>query len=124
MLFEVPDGATPLEEDEKEGLKLSHITTQGELNQWEQQNILEAYRWLDRKKSSDILDEHFVRKLHQQMFGKVWRWAGSFRQSNKNIGEIGHKSLWHYVRCLMMCECGSIKRCMSRMKLGSGFIID
>jgi Fic-DOC domain mobile mystery protein B len=34
----------------------------------------------------DLLDEHFLRELHKRMFGKVWKWAGEFRRSGKNIG--------------------------------------
>jgi len=33
-----------------------------------------------------ILSEQFVRNLHRQMFGKVWRWAGAYRTSETNIG--------------------------------------
>ena len=38
--FENPDGATPIDPDEASGLLLNHITTQGELNRWEQDNII------------------------------------------------------------------------------------
>jgi Fic-DOC domain mobile mystery protein B len=33
-----------------------------------------------------ILTEEFIKELHSKMFGNVWRWAGSLRNSNKNIG--------------------------------------
>ena len=42
IIFEEPEGATPLEPEETEGLKIKHITTREELNRWEQQNIAEA----------------------------------------------------------------------------------
>ena len=84
--FEYTDGATPIDPDEAQGLLLSHITKRGELDRWEQENILEALNWLDKTKPKDIFNEHFVKKLHKRMFGNVWRWAGKFRQSNKNIG--------------------------------------
>lgn len=32
-MFEYPDGATPLDPDEAEGLIPQHITTQGQLNE-------------------------------------------------------------------------------------------
>lgn len=86
MGTEHPDGATPLEPDEKERLRLSHITTREELNIWEHRNILEAHRWLSRKRGPAELDENFLRTLHRKMFGKVWDWAGNYRRSNKNIG--------------------------------------
>jgi Fic-DOC domain mobile mystery protein B len=84
--FKHPDGATPIDPNEASGLLLTHITTRDELNRWEQDNIVEAQMWLDRTKPKDILTEDFARKLHKRMFRNVWRWAGQFRQSDKNIG--------------------------------------
>lgn len=34
-----PDGATPLDPDEREGLRFRHVRTRGELNELEQANI-------------------------------------------------------------------------------------
>lgn len=48
MVMDDPDGATPLDPDELEGLKFPHIETQDELDQLEQQNIQEGYNWLAR----------------------------------------------------------------------------
>ncbi len=79
-------GTTPLDPDEMNGLKFGHITTREELNRLEQDNINEAIQWLKGRRKSDILTEKFIKTLHQKMFGKVWRWAGSFRRSGKNIG--------------------------------------
>ena len=84
--FETPDGATPIDPEQAEGLLLTHITTKGELNRWEQENIAKALEWLDRTRPKDILDESFVRKVHKQMFGSVWKWAGCFRSRDMNIG--------------------------------------
>ena len=81
------EGATPLDQDEVAGLIPKHINTQSALNEWEQQNILEATQWLMRVISrKTLLTEDFVRVLHKQMFGKTWRWAGTFRNTDKNIG--------------------------------------
>jgi Fic-DOC domain mobile mystery protein B len=80
------DGQTPLDPDEKSGLIPGHLATQGDLNDWEQENILRAVRWLKRAKTPQVLSEGFCRELHEQMFGKTWGWAGKFRQSDKNIG--------------------------------------
>jgi fido (protein-threonine AMPylation protein) len=33
-----------------------------------------------------MLTEDFMRTLHKQMFGDVWRWAGTFRTTERNIG--------------------------------------
>jgi Fic-DOC domain mobile mystery protein B len=81
-------GQTPLDEDEKEGLLIPSITTRGQLNEAEQLNIEEAITWTLRKKFKplEILSEEFIRELHKQMYGDVWRWAGDFRKTNKNIG--------------------------------------
>ncbi len=83
--LDYPPGATPLDADELASLIPRHITTQGELNEWEQLNIEQGEAW-GRRQRKDILDEAFVRELHQHMFGETWGWAGSFRKSNKNIG--------------------------------------
>lgn len=81
-----PEGATPIDPDEAQGLLLSHIATRGELDRWEQDNIIEAMTWLDKAKPKDILNEQFVKKLHKRMFCNVWDWAGIFRRSDKAIG--------------------------------------
>jgi len=86
MEFQYAPGATPLDPDEAAGLVLTHITTQGDLNAWEQANILQGDRWARRQKKRDLLDEGFVRELHKKMFDQTWQWAGTFRKSNKNIG--------------------------------------
>lgn len=86
MEFHYAPGATPLDPDEAEGLIPTHITTQGDLNAWEQTNILQGAHWASRQKKRALLDEGFVRDLHKRMFDQTWRWAGTFRKSNKNIG--------------------------------------
>lgn len=86
MIFEYPEGATPIDADEVQGLLLPHIRTRAELDRWEQENISEAEDAVLRRKQKDILTEKYVRNLHKRMFGNVWRWAGEFRRSQKNIG--------------------------------------
>ena len=82
------NGQTPLDEDEKEGLIIKTITIRKELDEQEQLNIEESKVWLLKTKLDipKILSEDFIKKLHSKMFGNVWRWAGSYRNSNKNIG--------------------------------------
>jgi len=84
------EGQTPLDDDEKEGLLLPFIITRGELDDHEQRNIEGAIRWtMERRKkftADEVLSEDFVRQLHVHMFGNVWKWAGNFRNTNKNIG--------------------------------------
>ena len=86
MKYDYPPGATPLDPDEAEGLLLPHITSRIELDRWEQDNIAEAESWAFRRKPRDLLSVDFVCRLHKRMFGTVWRWAGEFRRSGKNIG--------------------------------------
>jgi fido (protein-threonine AMPylation protein) len=73
--LEYPEGATPIDPDEASGLLLTHITTRGELDRWEQDNIIEALAWLEKMKPKNILNKTFIRKLHKRMFGNVWKWA-------------------------------------------------
>jgi Fic-DOC domain mobile mystery protein B len=89
--FNYPEGATPIDPDEAKDLLLTHITTRGELDRWEQDNIIEALGWLSRVKPTGILNERFIKELHRRMFSNVWRWAGHFRQSDKNIGGSWHQ---------------------------------
>lgn len=85
--FEYPPEATPLDPDELDGLRLRHITTRSELDRWEQENIAEAMRWLERRHNRTyVLNEKFIQTLHGKMFGNVWKWVGQFRRTNKNIG--------------------------------------
>ncbi|MBS4036175.1 MAG: mobile mystery protein B [Ignavibacterium sp.] len=86
--FDLTDGQTPLDEDEKEGLLIPTITTRGELDEFEQLGVERAIEWLlTRKLSADkILTEDFAKDLHKRMFGSIWKWAGEFRRTNKNIG--------------------------------------
>ncbi|MEL6306467.1 MAG: cell filamentation protein Fic, partial [Bacteroidota bacterium] len=82
------EGQTPLDEEEKEGLKIKSITTQGELDEFEQLNIEKAVEWTIRSnlKFEKILTEKFVKDFHKRMYGDVWKWAGEFRKSEKNLG--------------------------------------
>jgi len=86
--FDYKDGQTPLDEEEKEGIKIKSITTQGELDEFEQLNIEKAVEWTihTKFKLEKILTKKFVRDLHQRMYGDVWKWAGEFRKTEKNIG--------------------------------------
>jgi Fic-DOC domain mobile mystery protein B len=86
MEFHYARGATPLDPNEAAGLVPTHITTQADLNAWEQVNIVQGDRWAARQKKRELLDEGFIRELHRQMFDKTWQWAGTFRHSNKYIG--------------------------------------
>jgi Fic-DOC domain mobile mystery protein B len=81
-------GQTPLYEEESEGLKIPSIATKGELDEFEQKNIEEAVLWTvgTKIKVDKLFSESFIKSLHKRMYGEVWKWAGKFRQSEKNIG--------------------------------------
>ena len=86
--LEYQDSQTPIDEDEKKGLLIKSITTNGELNEHEQLNIENAVEWIIRTKfnKDKILTELFIKQVHKKMFSDVWKWAGKFRKSEKNIG--------------------------------------
>ncbi len=85
---EGPDGATPLSDEEKDGLKPSWIATRADLTAAEAENIakgLAARRW-QSVSTEGLLDDLALRQLHKAMFRDVWKWAGEYRLSEKNIG--------------------------------------
>lgn len=86
--LEYEEGQTALDDDEKEGLLIPTIATRGELDEFEQQNIEQAFLWSikGRFKPEAIFKEEFVKNVHKRMYGGVWAWAGEFRKTNKNIG--------------------------------------
>lgn len=85
-MFQEPEGATPLDLDDIEGLKFKHITTRFQLDELESANITAGLRWVGRRRTGDILTDEFVRALHKRLFGDVWAWAGTYRLTEKNIG--------------------------------------
>ena len=86
-----PRGETPVTAEQREGLILGHITTQGELDQAEADNISLALSWLAQRRRIDVLSIDFAKLLHRQMYGAVYRWAGTFsREVNRRIGSDAH----------------------------------
>lgn len=86
-------GQSPLEEEEKEELKIKTISTRGELDEFEQANIEKAIEWSLKSNPSQekILTVAFIKDVHKRMFSEVWGWAGTFRKTNKNIGVNKHQ---------------------------------
>lgn len=86
------EGETPL--DDLSGLKLRIPNpTRALVNAEEGRNILKA----EVKYLVGRLPERtapftlpWLRKLHREMFGDVWRWAGEFRTTNVSIGVDKH----------------------------------
>lgn len=84
-VFRHADGATPLTWEEMQDVIPVHIAYRRDLDEAEQENILRGQDWaLARRR--ELLDEKFIRTLHKRMFGDVWRWAGKFRTTARNIG--------------------------------------
>jgi Fic-DOC domain mobile mystery protein B len=88
LTIEYIDGQTPLNEEEKDGLRILSITTREELDEFEQLNIEKAIQWTFGKKikTEQLFSEKFIKELHKRMYGDVWKWAGTFRTSEKNLG--------------------------------------
>jgi Fic-DOC domain mobile mystery protein B len=76
---------TPLSPDEQAAL-IPDLSTKEELNEWERENILSARTWALRHTRRDLLTQDYVKALHRRMFDQTWKWAGTFRRSEKNIG--------------------------------------
>lgn len=81
------DGSTPLDPDQMKGIRFSHLTCMGELDEVEDGNIQKGLEWLNRQNTSDYLSTEFLSKLHEKLFGDVWKWAGKFRKIEVNISK-------------------------------------
>lgn len=90
-IFEADDNSTPLTAEEKDGLKLKWITLRSELNEAEARNIAQAQIWLMSNKNKDVCSDTFLRELHKKMLGDVWKWAGTYRTSERNIGVVPYQ---------------------------------
>ncbi len=87
LILTYQEGQTPLDPEQINGLKIKTISTQRQLNEFEQTNINEALKWLNSKrKIKDVLSEEFMIQLHKRMLGMVWKWAGQLRRTETNIG--------------------------------------
>jgi Fic-DOC domain mobile mystery protein B len=93
-LFQEPDDATPLDPGQRDALLQTWITSRSDLNEAEQENIVKAVAWAHRRrgvKAIQILNDDYVKTLHKQMFGKVWKWAGAYRKHEIDLGIAPHR---------------------------------
>jgi Fic-DOC domain mobile mystery protein B len=84
--WEVLPGESPVDPS---GLRLKGITSRRQLNDYEAENVRKAtVKYLARRPTWSMarFDLPWARKLHKEMFGDVWKWAGNFRTCNLNIG--------------------------------------
>jgi Fic-DOC domain mobile mystery protein B len=91
--MECVDGQTPLDPDEATGLIPLWVATRSDLNEAESANITESYRWARSaiRRGQHVASDAFLRGLHGAMFGSVWRWAGTYRNTERNIGVAPHQ---------------------------------
>jgi Fic-DOC domain mobile mystery protein B len=91
-LFQEPDDATPPDPVLRGDQLQTWITSRADLNEAEEENIVKGAAWgrRRRRKAAYLLTEDFVKTLHKQMFGEVWKWAGTYRQGELNIGIAPH----------------------------------
>ena len=81
------DGETPLES--REGLINDTITTRGQLFAAEAENVSFAvikYLATKPRRRTAPFTFAWLLKLHQEMFGNVWQWAGTIRDRDLTIG--------------------------------------
>jgi Fic-DOC domain mobile mystery protein B len=88
-----PPGATPGQD--LSGLLLHNQSSRDEINAAETEAIDRAstkHVHRARKKSRDAewLTDEFIRKVHHDMFGETWDWAGKYRTIRLNIGVEPH----------------------------------
>src|ERR1043165_4932506 len=70
-------------------LKIRGVTNRRELNRHEAANILKAFtKYLASKPNRQLapFDFDWCLRLHFEMFGDVWEWAGQIRSRNLNLG--------------------------------------
>lgn len=84
-LVPVGDGRTEVSEEDRAALLPTYIATRGELFEAEEVNIAAAT--FGRNPTAEtLLDDLYLRQLHQAMFDRVWKWAGQYRTLETNIG--------------------------------------
>jgi len=87
-LFASDEGNTALGPEEHLDL-IPSLSTRAELNEAERANIHVARVWAMRPRTlarPDLLTDAFARELHKRMFNQIWRWAGRYRKTEKNLG--------------------------------------
>ncbi len=91
--FQAEEHESLLTDEEKLDL-IPNLSTRAELNEAERANILEARIWAMRRRTlqrEDLVPDVFARELHQRMFGRVWKWAGCYRKTERNLGWEVHR---------------------------------
>lgn len=106
-----PSGTMPIDYEDLAGLIPDFVANREDLNTVEFENIAKALPWAYERARRDgpegVLYYGFMLDLHRNMFGDVWRWAGTLRQRLADIGGdptqivmqsqslFGDALLWH-----------------------------
>jgi len=80
-------GETPI--DDISGLRLPGVRTRSQCNHAEAENIAKAaVKYLAAPPSARVapFTDAWMMRLHREMFGDVWKWAGALRRGEKNLG--------------------------------------
>jgi Fic-DOC domain mobile mystery protein B len=83
----ITPGQTALEDFD--GLKIKSVRTRAQLNAVEAINIAKAVaKYLEGPLNQRIAPFSYssVMRVHREMFGDVWKWAGTTRKKDANIG--------------------------------------
>lgn len=88
-----PGGGKP--DDTVPGLLLGHLSTPAARNAAETEAISRAYdkyvfRARRKKQGADWLTDDFIRKVHADMFGTIWKWGGQYRRTKMDFGVDPH----------------------------------
>jgi Fic-DOC domain mobile mystery protein B len=84
LIGETVAGETPLTTEDLQGLKLSLVTTRGQLSAVEGPNIVSGKQWALKSRRSRMprmLSIDYIQELHRQMLREVWQWAGEIRSN-------------------------------------------
>ncbi len=103
MAWETTPGETPIDVSV---LKVSGVANRGQLSVVEAENIRKAivkYLGGPLTRRTAKFDLSWMLKLHREMFGDVWTWAGETRTTNLNLGVP-----WHVVQGRMQNLCDDL----------------
>ena len=87
--LEPKDGDTLLSQEEIDLLKPKHISTREQLDEVEQDNIEDAIQWIllnNKSEMEKVFSKEFQDLVHTKMLSKVWKWAGTIRTKETNLG--------------------------------------
>lgn len=94
LKLEPKKGDTVLAPEELDMLIPQHVTNRTQLDEVEQANFEEGLLWLKTQKNitaEKLFSKDFQDKLHVEMFGQVWEWAGQTRTRETNIGVMPYQ---------------------------------